>query len=110
MDFLTGILLKLSAWMRPYLSQIATAMMVTLLVIYGSSVNRAVKKHISHHNFLIRLIVFVLLCAFGYGAVMALATPILAQYLSRLRGIYLSPVVILSFLFIGILAERKKQM
>ena len=109
MEFVTDLVLKFSSWMRPHLFKIALAMIATLLVIYGNSINRSVKRLVRHYNFIIRVLAFVLLCAFGYGTVVVFTAPILAKYLSYLEGIYLSPIIIGTFLVIGGIAERKNR-
>ena len=100
----------ISGWMRPYLAQIAMAIVATLLVVYGSEVNRFVKKRVQRYPFLLRLLIFVLLCMVGYGLLLVAGSMGLAWLLSQVKNQALCIVVVLLFLVIGFLAERKNQM
>lgn len=102
-------IIHFSQWLYPYLDEIALAIMATLLVIYGNSINRAVKKHTNGLHFMFRTAVFILLCAFGYGALLIFFTPILGKWLARIDMIYLGPMVVGVFIILGVLAERKNQ-
>ncbi|MBY4675477.1 DUF3392 domain-containing protein [Marinobacterium arenosum] len=103
------ILISLSHQVRPYLNQCAMAMIATVLVIYGSDINNAIKRLIARHHFLIRTLVFVLVCAFGYGLLTVWLTPLLAGQLARIPGLYLAPAIGLIFIALGILAQRQRQ-
>lgn len=105
---LEDILLQLTMHVRPYLSQVAMMVVATLLVLYGNNINNSLKRHISHYNFVLRTLIFVLVCAFGYGLLLSWLTPILADTLRRLPSIYLGVTVIGLVLGLGILAERKR--
>ena len=109
MEFISPFFIKLSGWMRPHLLQISMAFVATLLVVYGTAINKAIKRHIGHYSFFLRVSIFVVICAFGYGMIMVFATPFVAKLLARLGKLYLAPVEVLSFFAIGILAERKNQ-
>ncbi len=102
-------IIHFSQWLYPYLGEIALAIMATVLVIYGDSINRLVKKHTSGLNFVIRTGVFILLCTFGYGALLIFFTPMLGKWLAGLGMIYLGPLIVAVFIVLGVLAERKNQ-
>ncbi len=106
MNIISNLIINLSHWMRGYLSEIALAILATLLVIYGSSLNRAIKRNISQMNFLLRTAIFMLVCALGYGATLILLNPLLAGVLGQLNNQTLAPVLILIFVFIGFLTDR----
>ena len=95
--------------MRPYLSQISMALVAALLFIYGSTVNAAIKTRIQGQFLIIRVLIFVAVCAFGYGAATVFIAMLLARLLNALDVCYLFPFV-LCFLFgVGLLAEHRKQ-
>lgn len=96
----------LSHWMSPYLWHICLAMSATILAIYGSSINEWLRKTIKGYHFLLRVTIFVVVCAFGYGLLSMLLAKALAALLEELPSAYLSPVVIGAFVAVGILAER----
>jgi hypothetical protein len=53
--------------------------------------------------------VFVLLCAFGYGALSIYAAKFVKMLLGQLDNLWLAPVIVVSFLVIGLLAEHKRK-
>ena len=108
MDILTQLAAATSGWARPHLSQIATIFTTALLVNYGDYINRAVKKRFRPHHFLIRTLAFVVLCSLGYGLLTTLITPSVTRLLLLLGDRYLAPAIILAFIAVGFLAERKK--
>ena len=98
-----------SAWLRPYQYQIAMALVATILVIYGNAINRRVKLMIKNQWFIIRFPVVVLVCTFGYGALTVLATDLLARLLACMGAVALVLIVFLSFVLLGFLASRERQ-
>jgi len=102
-----GMPVFVSGTMRPYLSQIAIAVSATLLAIFGSDINAAVKRVVREWPLVLRIVIFVLLVAFGYGAVTLMVSHFLAGMLMQLDDRYLSAVIVLAFVCIGALAEHK---
>ncbi len=109
MDFINHLADSVSYLIKPYLWQVSFAIVATLLVIYGADINGAVKKRIQRFNFVIRVMIFMLVCAFGYGFVTILLAKLLKECLDHLGGVYLAAVVCAFFFIVGILAERKRQ-
>jgi len=109
MDYLFSILADIGGFMRPYVRDIALALVASLLVITGGDINRYIKRQISSANFVFRTFIFILVSTFGYGAATVLFTGILQTQLAALSKPYLAVTVILCFLALGIYAERKKQ-
>jgi len=103
------IIIHFSQWLYPWLGEIAMAIMATVLVIYGESVNRMVKSQISGMHFVFRTLIFILLCAFGYGALLVFATPVLSQWLASVSMVYLGPLILGIFITLGIIAEKKNR-
>jgi hypothetical protein len=52
----------------------------------------------------------MVLCSFGYGLLALMITPALADLLRAAGDRYLVPVVVGTFVCIGVLADRKKYM
>lgn len=98
-----------SRGMRPYLPQIALAISSTVLAIYGGGINKAVKDSVNGYPFALRLLVFVLLVTFGYGAVTLLVSHLLALLIGKFSNLLLMPVTAGIFLVLGYLAEEKNQ-
>lgn len=103
-------IVQTSLWVRPHLSMVALMVVATLLVLYGNNVNAAVRRQIQHYHFIVRTLIFILLCAFGYGLLTTLLTPFLASQLASISNYYLGPVVVVVTIALGMLAERKRQL
>ncbi|MDH5379037.1 MAG: DUF3392 domain-containing protein [Gammaproteobacteria bacterium] len=97
---------SIDAWIRQYLLMIAMAQIATLLVVFGDGINSVVRVVMSPYPFLVRMAAFVALCTFGYGAFTALTTPIYANFLATVQKPLLVPIVIASFIVIGMLTEH----
>lgn len=103
------MIIQFSQWLYPWLEEIAMAIMATLLVIYGDTINRMLKRQISSLHFLLRTVIFILLCTFGYGALLIYGTPVLTKLLASLGMIYLGPLVAGVFIALGMIAEKKNR-
>jgi hypothetical protein len=106
MDLLLDLIVTLSRWSRSHLYDISLAIMATLLVLFGPGINAWVQRSTASMNFILRTLIFVLLCAVGYGLVIVFVTPMLAKGLGHFNNFTLAPVLILVFFVIGILADR----
>jgi hypothetical protein len=93
--------------LRPYLAQIAVTLAVTVLAVFGNDINSAVKRSVAKHPFPIRVGVFALLVAFGYGAATLLLSSLLARLLVIVDNRYLAVVLLTCFVLVGVLAELK---
>lgn len=109
MDYITTSLAHLSSLLRPHTSTIALALAATLLITYGSNLSRIVKRFIKGFPTVVRLALFIVLCAFGYSYLTVRGTALIAWLLSRLDAYLLAPAVIFLFIVLGVLAERKHQ-
>lgn len=101
-------IIQSSLWVRPHLFTVSLMIVATLLVLYGNNINAAVRRQVQHYHFIIRTIVFILLCAFGYGLLTGLLSPFLAYQLGQVPNHYLGPLVIIITIALGLLAERKR--
>lgn len=106
MDLLTDFIVTLSQWSRAHLSNIALALMATFLILFGPVANHWIKRQVGHLNFLFRTLIFILVCAFGYGLAIIFLTPLLASALGQLNNYTLAPVLVLVFILIGVFADR----
>ncbi|WP_163836168.1 DUF3392 family protein [Spartinivicinus ruber] len=106
MDAFLDIFIQLSLWCKKYSYETALAIMATLIVLFGNKVNLVIKGHINRLNFIIRTSIFILVCAVGYGAVLIFLTPWLADLLISLHNQILSPILLLLFIGIGVVADR----
>ncbi len=106
MDYALDLIATLSRWSRSHLSDISLAIMATLLVLFGPAINAWVQQRIGSLNFVFRTLLFVLICAVGYGLAMVFVTPWLAKGLGYFNNYTLAPVLLLVFFVIGIIADR----
>ncbi|MES2818867.1 MAG: DUF3392 domain-containing protein [Pseudomonadota bacterium] len=106
MDLLLDLIATLSRWSRSHLYDISLAIMATLFVLFGPGLNAWVQRSISGLNFLLRTLIFVLVCAVGYGLAIVFLTPLLSQGLGQFNNYTLGPVLLLVFFLIGVLADR----
>jgi hypothetical protein len=106
MDLLLDLLSDISRWSRGHLSDIALAIMATLLVLFGPGINAWVRRTIGGLNFFLRTLLFMLVCAVGYGLAIIFLTPWLASALGYFNNYTLAPVLLLIFFLIGVLADR----
>ncbi|MET1080407.1 MAG: DUF3392 domain-containing protein [Pseudomonas sp.] len=106
MDLLLDLIATLSRWSRSHLSDIALAIMATLLVLFGPGINAWLQQRVGGLNFLLRTLLFVLLCVLGYGLAMIFLTPLLAKGLGYFNNYTLAPVLLLVLFLIGVLADR----
>ncbi|WP_416307367.1 DUF3392 domain-containing protein [Neptunicella sp. SCSIO 80796] len=108
MEVLQSFLWQLTRWMQPYYGEIALTILATVLVVYGDVLNKHIKRMLSPYHFIIRTIVFVLVCAFGYGLLMVFTTPLVKQILLMIPGLYRGLVIVGIFLLLGYLAEHRR--
>ncbi|MBU2863835.1 DUF3392 family protein [Reinekea marina] len=106
---MSDLLTVFSGWFRPHLTFIASAYIATILVIYGARINKAVWALVKGAHFIIRTLVFVALCAVGYGAISVYLVPVVRELLLLAGALWLGPLVVISFLFIGWLAEQNSR-
>ena len=106
MDYALDLIATLSRWSRSHLSDISLAIMATLLVLFGPAINAWVQQRIGSLNFVFRTLLFVLICAVGYGLAMVFVTPGLAKGLGYVNNYTLAPVLLLVFFVIGMIADR----
>ncbi|WP_375753856.1 DUF3392 domain-containing protein [Vibrio sp. HN007] len=103
------VLAPVGKHISPYLSEISTALIACFLVMAGNDINRALRKLLSGHNFIVRTGAFILLNAFGYGMLIVYATPYLSKTLRGLDPGLMFSIVLSSFILIGIWAQKNRQ-
>ncbi|GAB3038414.1 DUF3392 domain-containing protein [Bowmanella dokdonensis] len=102
------ILFKLTKLLQPYYMEVAMTLVATLLVVYGDVVNKHLKRMLSPYHFILRTLVFVLICAFGYGAFILFATPFTRQLILLVPSTYQGISIVGTFLLLGYLAEQRR--
>lgn len=100
---------QLNHFLRQHLHDIAMSMIATLLVIYGSDINRFIKRLIKKQFFIIRLAIFVLVCAIGYGVATLFLAEALFKLLTTIPRQFLVLSIVIIFILLGLTAETRKQ-
>lgn len=106
---MNSVLIELGQWLRPYQFQAAMAIVATLLVIFGNDINKIIKKQLSGLHFIVRLTVFVLVCALGYGLATVWLTSMLALQLAKIPNLYFMPACLVIFILLGLFAQKQRQ-
>lgn len=109
MDLFDSLSSQWGSSFRPYIWDVALAMVATCLVVFGDDINRIVRRQVSNLHFILRTCVFILVCAFGYGALTIFLTPVVAKQLTKLSNFWLLWCCLGIFIILGALAQRKRQ-
>ncbi len=97
----------LANWIIRHLHPICLAIVATCLAIFSNDINRQMKRLVGRCHFLVRFVLYVLLCAFGYGLMIVTAAFSVQKVLLSLDRSWLVPLVLLAFATLGFLAERR---
>ena len=96
--------------LSPWMLEICMAFMATVLTLYDDDITIVFKKRLQNHPFLVRVSVFIVLCAFVYGFLTVVGASWMAKIFERVvPPIYWIPLILAAFFVVGLLAERKKQ-
>ncbi|NQZ81385.1 MAG: DUF3392 domain-containing protein [Colwellia sp.] len=105
---MSELLIESGQWFRVYQYQSAMAIVATLLVIFGNNINLIVKKAVAKQHLLVRCLVFILVCAFGYGLLTIWLTGLLAQQLAKIPSLYVLPTIISIFVLLALYAQKQR--
>lgn len=109
MEYLNDFAAWLAGVLRPHLQVTSMALVATVLSIYGGNINAAVKQQIQGLNVVFRLLIFIALCAFGYGVLTVFLAELIRMLLEDLSPMSLVIAIVGFFTLVGILAEQKKK-
>jgi hypothetical protein len=102
------VLNELGQLFKPHLYQVALAIVATVLVIFGNTINRMIKKLLHKQHIIVRIVAFILVCAFGYGLATVWLTAILASQLAKIPLLYLAPLISGLFILLGLYAQKQR--
>lgn len=106
---LIAIIGHLGNMLRPWAFDIATAMLVCLILVFAADVNRIIRRQLLGHSFVLRTLVFIIVNAFGYGLLIVKATPWLARHIVAMPSHWMFLLIVGMFIFIGYWAQRHRQ-
>ena len=90
-----------------HLQLLIWSLVATLMVIYGAALNQRIRKAL-RGLLLLRFLVFVVVCAVGYGWLSLVLVRITVQLLSEMSPATVFAFVVGGFLCVGWLAERRR--
>lgn len=96
-------------WLRMHLYEITLSWVAATLVIYGRELFTLLRDLIKKWHILLRVLVFILFCAFGYGWLTFQIAQFIEAQLAHAADLNLVVFTLVGFIVIGVLAERKKQ-
>lgn len=99
----------LAGQLRPYIDDIAVAMIATALVIFGDHINELLRFVVKRQPLWLRLMAFIALCTLGYGAIAVWLTPVLESFLRGLPGWQMLLLVVTAFIAIALLAQKQRK-
>lgn len=97
----------LAQYAYDHLRQVAMIFAATLLAIFGSNINDALKRLMGKRHFFLRVLAFIALCSAGYTLLTLLLSRALFALLLAVDRDYRALVIAGMFLAVGLLAERK---
>jgi cell division protein FtsW (lipid II flippase) len=108
-DQLVAVIAQLGNMLRPWAFDIATAMLVCLILVLAADMNRIIRRHLSGHSFVLRTLVFIIVNAFGYGLLIVKVTPWAARQVVAMPAHWMFILIVSMFIFIGYWAQRNNQ-
>ncbi len=106
-------LLTLTFWnglARAHLSELVLVLSAAIVVLLDRPVRRLVHRATRRYHRVLRFLVFLVVCSFGYAALTLACAWLLRVALTLNRGQLMAPLTLAIFLVVGIVAERQKQM
>jgi drug/metabolite transporter (DMT)-like permease len=109
MDIVIGFLAKLGQMLWPWSSELATAMVACLVLVFAADLNQFIRRAVGARSFFTRTCIFVLVNACLYGLLIVSLSPWVARQLRHMPPHWLLLLVVGTFLFIGAWAQRNRQ-
>ena len=97
-------------WLLQHSTSISIAIVAATLFIFSAPINRFIQRQLKPHGFLVRLALFILICSVGFGLAMAGGVALTDKILHSIDRPLLGPIILLVFVAIGFLAERRHHM
>jgi len=104
-----SVLNQVANYISPWISEVSTALVACLIMMFAVDINRIVRRVLSGQGFIVRTLVFVLINAFGYGLAIVALSPILARQLRLLPGYWMLVTILGSFILLGFWAQKNRQ-
>ena len=109
MNQIISMLNHLASFLLPWVSEVSTAIVACVIVMFAVDINRIVRRLLTGQGFILRTLVFVMINAFGYGLAIVALSPILAKQLKLMPGYWMLLIVLGSFMLLGFWAQKNRQ-
>ncbi|QSX29487.1 MULTISPECIES: DUF3392 domain-containing protein [Shewanella] len=109
MDTIVTLLKDLAYPIYPWMNQVATAIVACLMLVFAPDINRTLRRWVGARSFFVRTLLFILVNAFVYGLLIVGLSPWLARQLVQVPPLWLLALLCGLFVFIGVWAQRQRQ-
>jgi H+/Cl- antiporter ClcA len=99
---------NIAGFIREYSMTCCFAWTSSLLVIYGDELIRFTKRIARSWHFVFRVLFFVVVCGFGFGAITIMLSRFLHSKMIGLNNLTLILAVLAAYLLLGLLAEKNR--
>lgn len=110
LNFFNAQWLDFARWLLSYVNSIAMLLTVCVVSLYANDVLKLTKGLVTSHHFVIRVACFVLVTAFGFGLIVIWLSPLLVKGLLLFNVKWLPLTVLIAFLILGSIADKKNQL
>ena len=90
------------------LHQIVWALIATLMVLYGAQINQRIRRLLRPLPWVLRILLFVVICGIGYGWLSLLLVDVTVWLLATIQPSVVSLIILIAFVGLGLLAERRR--
>lgn len=109
MDWLWSLNNEVSNWFWGYRNIIVASWVAVLLVLYGDSINKSLKRLMRPYHYVVRILAFVVLCSVGYSILAHYGEVLINHTLQLPERSWFTVIVIGIYFVLGGLAESKHQ-
>lgn len=107
MELLEPLLSTLADWLRDHSHEISLSFIASFLTIFGGDIMRLVRKQIGQLQYILKITLFIIFCAFGFALLTSFLVPLMTSQFNELSDLALITSIILSFYAIGYFAQKK---
>ncbi|ASM53491.1 hypothetical protein PNIG_a1313 [Pseudoalteromonas nigrifaciens] len=110
LNILNSLLINVGQWLHSYLYHLSMLIMVCLVSLYAGDIIKLTKGLVARRHFIVRVLCFVLITAFGFGFVVVWLSPLLIKALLFFGTKWLGVTLLAAFFILGTIADRKNQL
>lgn len=110
LNIINALLLQIGQWLHAYLHHLSLLLVVCLVSLYANDIIKLTKGVVARRHFIIRVMCFVLITAFGFGFLVVWLSPLLTKVLLYFGIQWLGVTLLVAFFILGTIADRKNQL